>query len=964
MGSGRQLCVLSLAVLALVGCGRRKQVPLFPEPDAASDAGGEDVDCQCQPGETRCDGSEVAICAPSCLEWVNRACPPEQTCKEGACWERVCQRGSFTCLNDTVQRLCSADGTMWEDVPCPAGQVCIEGQCQERICPPGKAECVDRLKVRRCNPQGTAWEEEACPSQSLCAGPEDCEGFEGIGCRRIICNPGDQRCSPDDETAVDLCEGGGTCWRAMSCGADRVCVGNGCKDLVCVPDEVRCLEGTPDTVVLCDDTGTRDERVQCDEGLVCVDGTCQPCLCQPAFSRCVGPDIVETCRLDCIGWDASLCEDGQVCAVLGVGSMGTCHDVVCAPNSRVCDGQRTVAVCNDTGTAVSSVQCDVNLVCHRARCRPRACDRNQVRCVSLNVQERCNGDQTGWNLDLCDAGHSCERGGCSPRLRCVAGEARCENVTTREVCSPGRTFWARATCAQGSLCEEGECRPLVCDPGERRCLDPLTVGRCNAHGTAFVRDDDCDDHAAMQTCRAGRCESACEQRAALNSTDGCEFVVPDLVPFLPDGGSLRVAVANGSPAPAQIRVEIQGQMGTVATYEVQSVSGQVIELAGGTIEGSGVAPGAYRLISTVPIFATLLFGVDVDGAPAPAAATRLPQAPMETPDGSRHRGAFGQDFLVATWPPTAEAHGTVTVVGPGREVGLEVIPSVPLAAGGDLVAGEPGVPMEVVLAAGEVLHLWTAEPGADPTGTRVQADDDVMVYAGTASAAAPHGDGAPCCDDPIAHHVPPLPTWGALHAALPTAGREEDADGQDLWRVVAGEDDVVVSTEPDLGVDVELMAGQALELVPAAEPFLVMTSGAALLLRMSTGRDELGQGDGTPALAVMAPTDQTAGRIAFLVPDLPGTHWLDLVREIGAVTVDAVPIGRHRWDAIGRSDYEWLRMEVDPGYHLVEAARGASATLVSLGEETAWAVPLAYEANVVVWPEPEPAEGEGEGEGE
>ncbi len=889
-------------------------------------------------------------------------CPPDATWDEegDGAHEPICQPGSFRCRDIAVQRVCTADGTAWEDVICPAGQICHQRrQCNEPVCTPGTAECVDRLTLRRCDPHGTGWEEESCPPRSLCVGPADSEALQTVACRRIRCNPGEQRCAPDGSGEVELCEGGGTLWRAVSCGANRVCVDAECRAVVCAPGTSRCQDGVLDTVLVCNETGTEQTTERCDEGSVCDSGACRECLCEPGSIVCLGMAARRICREDCLGWRTEACEEMSVC-----GPIGECIWQVCEPGSEGCPDDRTARICYDDGTLWHDLQCAEGQVCHRARCRPRACSEGDVRCLNLVVEEHCNAQETGWIPQVCLAGQRCEQGGCSPQV-CVPGEARCDNVSTRSVCSPGGTHWAPAACAQGSLCEEGECRPVVCVPGQQRCLDPVTVGRCNDNGTAFEHHDACDDQAVLESCRAGRCESACELLAALNTTDGCEFVVPDLVPFLPDGGSLQVAVANGSPVPARVRVEVQGEVGALSEPEVPALSGQVIELAGGTIEGSGLRSGAYRLSSNVPISAYLLHGPDDQGAPADMAASRLPPAPVGTGVGDRLPAGWGQEYLVATWPPHGDAHGTLTVVGPGSDIQVTVIPSVAVEAGGGVAATEARARLEADLTPGQVLTLRTAAAGADLTGTEVYAEGgEVMVWAGTAASRAPAGAEAVCCDDPVAHHVPPLSTWGTVHVALRTGPRWAAGDGFDVWRVVAGADGGDLATEPHLDGLGALQLGAALDFT-AAEPFVATTSVPALLLRVSTGRDEHGNGEGDPSVTVIAPVRQTACQTAFQVPAHDGvTHWLDVARAGGSVSVDGVPLARDRWESIGESGLEWARLEVDSGFHLVDASSGANATLHAFSADSAWGVPLAFEANEVNDAELRgPGEGEGEGEG-
>ena len=969
---------------------------------------GEPVDCLCVPGAVRCDTDEISVCAASCLEWTSVACPPGQACQQqedvAACVSCVCEPGAFECLNANIRRDCLPDCSGWDEEVCQAGQTCIEGLCQERICTPGETKCGDVQNVERCNNNGTAWEIEACPGRSLCTFPPTC-GVVEAECRRILCEPRETRCNPElGDGQVEFCQGGGTCWVPQDCPEQTVCHRDRCRQRVCEADQTVCDPDEQDRLCECNDSGTARACVQCPPNQVCLNdevfggpSTCEPCECRPASTRCGGPNSRQVCREDCSGWDTVVCEEEQVCG----GANHECRPVVCAPGTTVCVDLQTRRECPGLGDEPADIRCPPSTVCIDGRCRPEICEPGERRCLTRTLMEECDVLGYRWREERCPVGEFCEAYDeedvgdpqqCRRQI-CQAGvEQQCQRGADPdeldnniiEVCSPGGTFWAEANCGQGFLCEQppnedAECEPVVCIPGERRCLDPVNVGICNERGTGFDSARVCDNQGSLQTCRLGRCETACERAASLGLTEGCEFILPGPGPLAGGGGGVvRVMISNPSAVPTlvELRPHGAGDADPVDSAQIGPGEGAEFVIDPALDAGAGVRPGAWRVESAIPVFAYVLTGFDAAGdltAGGPAAAM-LPPSPFPAPQGGFIRAGWGTRYTVGTWPPVDAAPGLLTIVAGRQAATVQVLPSVDLAEGPAVAATAAGEFLVVDLEPGDVLYLETQGGGAvagDLTGTDVIADAPVLLFAGTSAARVPAdgGGGDPARPtDAIAHHIPPRRTWGTVFVGARTEPRG-DGSGPDFWRVVAGSDRLDVETLPDVGGAEDLAVGEHVDLQSDGD-VLIRTNGGALVLRMMGSHDHEDNGIGDTAVALVPPQEQVSGRGWFNLPDFLEQTYLDVTNERGRAQLDGqFPLGVADFRPVGNGQYLRARRSIPPGVHSVSAERGFVASVTAFGGEAAFSFAITYEANNVFQeapedPPPPPPGGEGEGEGE
>jgi len=204
---------------------------------------------------------------------------------------------------------------------------------------------------------------------------------------------------------------------------------------------------------------------------------------------------------------------------------------------------------------------------------------------------------------------------------------------------------------------------------------------------------------------------------------------------------------------------------------------QVFELPRRDVDGTILDQLAYRVFSTTPISTYQFNPLENVEAFSNDASVLLPTATAST------------DFLVMTREQTFDGlKGFLTVVGVADEpTEVTVTVSAPTLAGVGIPNLAAGDVHTATLNKFDVLNIETNASGADLTGSRVQSDHGVLVYAGSESANAPntsrcnleagHCENDPaidcfvhstcaifalitCCADHLEQQMFPIETWG------------------------------------------------------------------------------------------------------------------------------------------------------------------------------------------------------------
>lgn len=466
------------------------------------------LDVPCEPGELRCNGSEmqrcradqtdldaIATCATLELCELSRPdCGPDQAAC--ACEPPRCEAGATRCTGTTLER-CNAGQTDWELVQeCVTNELCEIGRslvpvaCGPVACTPGEYNC-DGETLEQCN----AGQSDFDLVTACTGGPGFCNEALGI-CSQ--CEVGDTRC---DLAQIQTC-------RADRSGFDPV------PGRVCA------------TPQLCD----LDES----NAAFCVDPAC------------------EVDEFDCDGAQLRLCNVGRT-AFEPFGpacdSAALCSETrercdACVPNQPRCNANRTSSqACSAEGNLGAISACPLGCIPETGACR--TCTIGSYRCNGGTLS-RCND---GLSFTSLNRGADCSG---ATRVSCNANTVQntpCGNFgcnTTRNACNDCSAA-VPASCAAGLTCNAaGLCR---CAPNALICNDDALLV-CNGAGTVASAAPRCSggtDSNVLRTCDEGvlaqdNCGSG--ELCAASSGAVCAVCVPDELTCA--SGALALCNATGT----------------------------------------------------------------------------------------------------------------------------------------------------------------------------------------------------------------------------------------------------------------------------------------------------------------------------------------------------------------------------------------------------------------------------------
>lgn len=481
-------------------------------------------------------------------------------------------------------------------------------------------------------------------------------------------------------------------------------------------------------------------------------------------------------------------------------------------------------------------------------------------------------------------------------------------------------------CDDGNGCTEDLCWDESNPDFFNQCkFNPLTGPPCTLEGDK------------PGVCQNGACIWAAPGRA------GLEFWAVDLDnAFVPGGPSgyydaagqqFAVAVCNphaGTAASVGVHAHNQEQ---VDGAQVEPGSCHVFALPRKDADGTVIDDLAYRIKSTVPVTAyqfNPLSNVDVFSNDATVLY------PTES---------LGQEYYVMTREQSfgeLRSYATVVAVEPGEtevvvDVTAQTLAGVNVHTGLPIDALAPGQTLSVTLDQWDVLNIESDKIGADMTGTHILANRKIAVFGGSEASSAPntgrcdlekgvcqwdmetpcqkHNDCMifnTCCGDHLEHQMPPANALGTHFQAIKTYPRGKE---EDVYRVLAVNDDTVVTVAPQLIPQTVLNRGQWMEFeskealrIDADKPVLVaqFIASADAPEPNTGGTAQPGDaGIGDPAMLLLIPVSQLAHSYSFYTPD---TYELDYVSVVVPAKEGAPPA---IWLDCPETDLQRMAQECD-----------------------------------------------------
>ena len=564
---------------------------------------------------------------------------------------------------------------------------------------------------------------------------------------------------------------------------------------------------------------------------------------------------------------------------------GDVDDGSCEPGSRVCASALSYLECQDDGVSRLQVQCDEGLGCLDGDCVEQICEPFEIRgCAGDFTLDACNFSGTAWVPEECPPFWRCEQGICQ-RPPCVPGETRCDGLDTILECDPATgEFIEQNSCDDGTACYQDVCQPL-CEIN-RKVLSYVgceywTVDLDNLSDAEFM------EHTVVLA----------------NVSDTLEAIVEVTDP---DGNELELE-SDRVPAGGQLVIRFPNDRGLVT---------------------SGTTDWSWRITSTIPVTAHQFNPLDNFTDPFTNDGTLL--LPTH---------ALGTRYYAASWVhrehQVSPLNGFISMVSVDLEP-TEVTVTVPSnALIGDDRRLEPGESATWTLEEGDTLTIQTAGVDDDLTGTLIESvEGRLAVFGGHECGNVTLG--VDRCDH-METQILPLELLRDTYVATKYAPRvEEGLPEPDVWRIMAVEGAVTVSTDPEIP-DVHgtlLQAGEWIE-VQWRSDFIVSADGPILVAHYMVGANWIGiprncfddtgppTGIGDPAMTQLVPSDQFRDSYNVLTPFAYVLDYLNIAiptDAIDTVELDGEPVRPREFEPIGENG-EWsvARLLVEDGPHRVTA---------------------------------------------
>ena len=312
------------------------------------------------------------------------------------------------------------------------------------------------------------------------------------------------------------------------------------------------------------------------------------------------------------------------------------------------------------------------------------------------------------------------------------------------------------------------------------------------------------------SCTTGLCStSACQDAELDDLAHGCRFYAAQLDNIDSDDGKMMMLLlTNSDPmVSATFRVELRSPDGwtLAAPQGVIAAAGGVarVEVTRPLLSEGYALAGAFRITSDSPILATQIISDDDDRTSTSSSGTVL--LPAHALERHYMALAFAQTAgdAVAATPGSRAGAGVLAVVATVDGTNVTVTPKLPMLTGGGIAfLGLPGGDT-VTLNEGDVLQLFSYQPGDDLSGTMIDADQPVAVLSGNVFTTYGNVLNGFNGGDMAVEQLPPLAAWGNEYVGArlaPQAGCDPFfGPGGGMWQVMAAQAQTMVTISPSGG---------------------------------------------------------------------------------------------------------------------------------------------------------------------
>jgi hypothetical protein len=448
--------------------------------------------------------------------------------------------------------------------------------------------------------------------------------------------------------------------------------------------------------------------------------------------------------------------------------------------------------------------------------------------------------------------------------------------------------------------------------------------------------------------------TACEQAAAQQSNQGCEFWAVDLP------NAWQVALSQGAEDQA-FGIVVTNTAADTANVEVFAGS------QGSPLETAAIAPGALRVFT----FDNAL-GINPHGnskglgyrieSDRPVTAYQYNPLDNSTPVYSNDASllfpthVLDLDYTAITgdalWLTTENGGAFVTAVATEDDTLVTFYPpaGVTMYPGNNVAVLNRGETYTMM--SNEVTAPWVTDLGiGNLSGLRVAADKPVAVFSGNVCAWEPTPMSACCCDH-LEHQMLPLTAWGQGYLVSTAPPASESADDNVRVRIVGSFDGTALSYSPSIppGAPTSIDAYETAVFTSASsfavigdKPFAVaefLMSNEAVTVDPTPENPDDNFFSGDPAMILVPPAAQFQNEYVFQVPAEYETNWVTVLRPAGAeVSLDgAAKTNDPGWlniGTLGGTTWQRAHFAISFGPHRVESDAPEGVGILVAGYDTA-----------------------------
>lgn len=492
----------------------------------------------------------------------------------------------------------------------------------------------------------------------------------------------------------------------------------------------------------------------------------------------------------------------------------------------------------------------------------------------------------------------------------------------------------------------------VCIPGQWSCVDEQSRHQCNDDGTDWGEPVDCP---AEELCSAGSCDTTCVLDDKLFASHfGCEYWAVYLDqyedPFTnidADDVAYAIVVSNPNEEPTTVLFETFDSEVVVDVEDpvVPPGESRAFELPRVELDGSGITRRGIFVRSTRPVTAHQFNPQNNQDVYSNDASLLFPVS------------SLGTNYFVMNWPsqmlPCLDPDDDMMCPDPQYSyltviAASEGTTNVVINSTADMVGGEefedfpPGVGRNFELEYGEVLNLRAGQEmtgEVDLTGTVVNADQPIVLFAGHEQAVISYDDDRDsCCADHIEQQIWPVENLSDHYVASFSPGRTET---KDHWRILAAEDGVTVQTDPPQpeADGVQLDAGEFVAFF-SDEDFEVEADGKVMVGQFLTGQGQTAEIIGDPAFTLAVPVERYRDHYLVLVPEDYHEDYITIIRPAGLeVELEGDVVDDEEFTPVGSGEFETAAIEVESGVYELEADESFGVLVHGLDNAVSYSYP-------------------------